>query len=72
MANSFQLQTKSGKPVINKETKLPEFTKNINQRISAVYKELNINTIYSKGNIIPQYSHEQRWEMIKNTSPVFA
>lgn len=72
MLNTYQKTTQSGKPVINNTTKLPEFTRSINQRIGAVCKELGINTTYSKGNIIPQYSHEQRWDMIKNTSPVFA
>ena len=67
--NTFQKTTTTGKPVINKQTKLPEFTRNINQRIGAVCKELGIKTTYSRGNVIPQYSHEQRWDMIKNTMP---
>ncbi len=69
MLNTFQKSTQSGKPVVNKQTKLPEFTRDINQRMKAVCKELGIPTKFVKGKLIPEYTHEQRWEMIKNTMP---
>ncbi len=67
MLNTFQAQTKSGKPVVNKQTKLPEFTRCINQRMKAVCKELGIQTKFINNKLVSQYSHEQRWNMIKNT-----
>lgn len=69
MLNTFQQQTKSGKGVINKTTKLPEFTRDINQRMKAVCKELNIPTKFVKGKLVLEYTHEQRWAMIQNTVP---
>lgn len=64
--NSFQTQTKSGKPVINRQTKLPEFTKTINQRLHMVCKELGIETKWCDKTlkVIPQYTPEQRWNNI--------
>ena len=69
MLNTFQKTTQSGKPVVNKQTKLPEFTRCINQRMKAVCKELGIQTKYVNNKLVPQYSHEQRWDMIRNTMP---
>lgn len=67
--NTFQCSTKSGKPVINKLTKLPEFSKTINQRIQAVCIELGIPVKHTKKGVRPQYSHEQRWDMIRQSMP---
>lgn len=69
MLQTFQKTTPSGKAVINKTNKLPEFTRDINQRMKAVCKELGIQTKYVNNKLVPQYSHEQRWDMIKNTMP---
>ena len=66
--NTFQKTTATGKPVINKTTKLPEFTKSINSRIQAVCKELGIEVKHTKQGVKPQYTHEQRWNLIKSTN----
>lgn len=36
----MQLTTKSGKPVISKQTKLPIYNKPVENRINSLYKEL--------------------------------
>jgi hypothetical protein len=46
--NTFQKTTAKGKPVINKITKLPEFTKSINSRIQQICRELNIPVKHTK------------------------
>jgi hypothetical protein len=72
--NTLQKTTKSGKPVINKITKLPEFTKSINSRIQQICRELNIPVKHTKEGIKPEYTHEQRWNIIKSVNyqkPVF-
>lgn len=56
MANSFQLETKSGKPVINKSTKLPEFNRSVYYRINQVKAQL--------GYINNKPSHDQLWTSI--------
>ena len=68
--NTFQKTTQTGKAVINKTSKLPEFTRDINQRMKAVCKELNIPTKFVKGRLIIEYTHEQRWNMIKATTKI--
>lgn len=55
--NTFQKTTKSGKPVINKQSKLPEFELSVYTRINLIKKELGI---------IGKLSPEQRWDMIIN------
>jgi len=54
--NSFQTQTKSGKPVINRQTKLPEFNRSVHHRINAIKKEL--------GYINNKPNHDQIWASI--------
>lgn len=56
MANSFQLQTKSGKPVINRSTKLPEFNRSVQYRINQVKTQL--------GYVNNKPNHDQLWESI--------
>ena len=55
--NTFQKTTKSGKPVINKQTKLPEFELSVHTRIALIKKQLGITG---------KPSPEQRWDMIIN------
>jgi hypothetical protein len=57
MLNSFQKQTGSGKPVINKHTKLPEFERSVFSRIKAVKEQLGI---------FGKPTDEQREEMLYN------
>jgi len=72
MLNTFQKTTPSGKPVVNKQTKLPEFTKSINQRLHKVCKELGIETKWCDKTfkVIPQYTPEQRWNNIRTSVSV--
>jgi len=70
--NSFQKTTTSGKPIFNRQTKLPEFTKTINQRLHHVCKELGIETKWCDKTfkVIPQYTSEQRWNNICTSTSV--
>lgn len=65
MLNSYQKQTKSGKPVINSITKLPVFERTVNQRINTVCSQLGIEVKHTKQGVKPQYNHDQRMDMIK-------
>ena len=38
-------------------------------RILRACKELGIQTKFINNKLVPQYSHEQRWDMIRNTMP---
>lgn len=63
--NTFQKTTKSGKPVINSLTKLPEYTKSVHSRINKICKELGIQTKNTHKGITPIYTHDQRMSMIR-------
>lgn len=54
--NTFQTVTKSGKPVINKQTKLPEFNRSVHSRINHVKSQL--------GYINNKPNHNQIWASI--------
>lgn len=62
MANSFQIQTKSGKPVINRETKLPEFNRSVHYRINQIKSQL--------GYVNNKPSHDQIWASICTSASV--
>ena len=67
--NTFQQTTKSGKPMITKQSKLPVFHMSVHARIKALCEQLDIPVLITKQGVKPQYSHEQRWDMIKQSMP---
>ena len=54
--NLLQRTTKSGKPIINRSTKLPEFNAPINNRLKAIKSEL--------GYLNNKPNHTQVWAAI--------
>lgn len=58
MYTNTQKQTNSGKPVINKETKLPIYDRSVHSRLSAIKKELGVTNTPS--------THDQIWSSISN------
>lgn len=56
MSNLLQRTTKSGKPIINRSTKLPEFNAPINNRLKAIKSEL--------GYVNNKPNHAQVWATI--------
>lgn len=67
--NSFQKTTPSGKPIITKQSKLPVFNLSVHSRIKLLCEQLDIPVLMTKQGVKPQYSHEQRWDMIEQSVP---
>jgi hypothetical protein len=54
--NTFQRTTKNGRPIINRQTKLPEYQFSVHNRLNTVKREL--------GYVNNKPSHDQIWASI--------
>jgi hypothetical protein len=54
--NTLQRTTKNGRPIINRQTKLPEYQFNVHNRLNTVKREL--------GYVNNKPSHDQIWASI--------
>ena len=54
--NSLQKTTKNGRPIINRNTKLPEYKFSVHNRLNTIKREL--------GYVNNKPSHEQIWASI--------
>lgn len=56
--------TKTKRPRLQSKP-LPIYTETINQRLSKVYRELGVKTVYINKKVVPVLSHDDRMDMIR-------